>query len=181
MSFSHLMISVVFPSFCLLVRLLSSLHLSPYGHKMATKVPHMIRRHKNIWLKNRGATSYPRLFLWEKRLCWRSLLSRQTSSIGRGHNWPMCLCFSCRGSWKSKDLAFSASVDGDVLCQQARRELGMAPGEAPQVPVTLRGGSNKHHFSEFQIHHLQNKDNEFSFGSCLLRLNKMLLVRMPGG
>lgn len=103
MSFSHLMISVVFPSFCLLVRLLSSLHLSPYGHKMATKVPHMIRRHKNIWLKNRGATSYPRLFLWEKRLCWRSLLSSQTSSTGRGHNWPMCLCFSCRGSWKSED------------------------------------------------------------------------------
>lgn len=43
------------------------------------------------------------------------------------------------------------------------------------------GWSNKHYFSEFQIHHLQDEDHYFYFSNCLLILNKILFIRVPGG
>lgn len=61
------------------------------------------------------------------------------------------------------------------------RSWALQPRRQPQVPGTTCNAAKQHHCSEFQLRHLQYKDNQFYFGNCLLKLNKMLPVRVPGG
>lgn len=61
------------------------------------------------------------------------------------------------------------------------RSWALQPRRQTQVPGTTCNAAKQHHFSEFQLRHLQYEDNQFYFGSCLLKLNKMLPVRVPGG